>query len=34
MPRIAVIGAGIAGVCAASSLMDRGYAVTVFDRNR
>jgi D-amino-acid dehydrogenase len=34
MTRIAVIGAGITGVTTASSLMDRGYSVTLFDRNR
>jgi D-amino-acid dehydrogenase len=34
MTRIAVIGAGITGVTTASSLMDRGYEVTLFDRNR
>ena len=34
MARIAVIGAGIAGVSAASSLADRGYELTLFDRNR
>ena len=34
MPKIAVIGAGITGVTTASSLMDRGYDVTLFDRNR
>ena len=34
MARIAVIGAGITGVTAASSLADRGYEVTLFDRNR
>ena len=34
MTRIAVIGAGIAGVTTASSLLDRGYEVTLFDRNR
>ena len=34
MTRIAVIGAGITGITTASSLMDRGYDVTVFDRNR
>jgi D-amino-acid dehydrogenase len=34
MTRLAVIGAGITGVCTASSLMDRGHAVTLFDRNR
>ncbi len=33
MTRIAVIGAGITGVTTASSLMDRGYDVTLFDRN-
>ena len=34
MTRIAVIGAGITGITTASSLMDRGFEVTVFDRNR
>lgn len=34
MTRIAVIGAGITGVTTASSLIDRGYEVTLFDRNR
>lgn len=34
MTRIAVLGAGITGVTTASSLMDRGYDVTLFDRNR
>lgn len=34
MQSIAVIGAGITGVTTASSLMDRGYQVTLFDRNR
>lgn len=34
MTRIAVIGAGITGVTTASALMDRGYDVTLFDRNR
>ena len=34
MTRIAVIGAGITGVTTASSLMDKGYDVTLFDRNR
>jgi D-amino-acid dehydrogenase len=33
-PHIAVIGAGIAGVTTAYALMERGYAVTVFDRHR
>ena len=34
MTSIAIIGAGITGVTTASSLMDRGYTVTLFDRNR
>jgi D-amino-acid dehydrogenase len=34
MTSIAIIGAGITGVTTASSLMDRGYSVTLFDRNR
>ena len=34
MTRIAVIGAGITGVTTASSLIDRGYEVALFDRNR
>jgi glycine/D-amino acid oxidase-like deaminating enzyme len=34
MTRIAVIGAGITGVTAESSLMDRGYDVALFDSNR
>ena len=34
MTRIAVIGAGITGVSTVSSLLDRGYDVTLFDRNR
>lgn len=34
MTKIAVIGAGITGVSTASSLMDRGHDVTLFDRNR
>lgn len=34
MTRIAILGAGITGVTTASSLMDRGYDVTLFDRNR
>lgn len=34
MTRVAVIGAGITGVTTASSLMDRGFDVTLFDRNR
>ena len=31
---IAVIGAGITGITTAYSLMQRGFNVTVFDRNR
>ena len=34
MTRIAVIGAGVTGVTTVSSLMDRGFDVTLFDRNR
>ena len=34
MRRIAVIGAGITGITTAYSLMERGFEVTVFDRNR
>lgn len=34
MTKIAVIGAGITGVTTASSLMDRGYDITLFDRHR
>lgn len=34
MRHIAVIGAGITGVTTAYALAERGYAVTVFDRNR
>jgi D-amino-acid dehydrogenase len=34
MRSIAVIGAGITGVTAAYNLLDKGYAVTVFDRHR
>ncbi|WP_298965213.1 D-amino acid dehydrogenase [uncultured Methylobacterium sp.] len=34
MPHIAVIGAGITGVTTAYALIERGYDVTVFDRNR
>ena len=33
-PHIAVIGAGIAGATTAYSLLDRGYRVTVIDRQR
>ncbi|MEP3198703.1 MAG: D-amino acid dehydrogenase [Lentilitoribacter sp.] len=34
MKKIAVIGAGITGITTAYSLLERGYDVTVFDRNR
>ena len=34
MNRIAVIGAGITGITTAYSLLNRGFEVTVFDRNR
>ncbi|HMO30047.1 D-amino acid dehydrogenase [Enterovirga sp.] len=34
MPHIAVIGAGITGVTTAYALAERGYEVTVLDRNR
>ena len=34
MTEIAVIGAGITGITTAYALARRGYAVTVFDRNR
>ncbi len=34
MRHIAVIGAGITGVTTAYALSEKGYAVTVFDRNR
>ena len=34
MKHIAVIGAGITGVTTCYSLLNRGYSVTVFDRNR
>src|SRR6201999_1857650 len=34
MSHIAVIGAGITGVTTAYALLERGYEVTVFDRNR
>jgi D-amino-acid dehydrogenase len=34
MRKIAVIGAGITGVTTAYALLNRGYEVTVFDRNR
>src|SRR6476659_3838426 len=34
MPHIAVIGAGITGVTTADALLERGYSVTVIDRQR
>ncbi len=34
MQKIAVIGAGITGITTAYSLLERGFEVTVFDRNR
>ena len=34
MPHLAVIGAGITGITTAYALTERGYAVTVFDRQR
>ncbi|MEM8537546.1 MAG: FAD-dependent oxidoreductase, partial [Pseudomonadota bacterium] len=34
MPRIAVLGAGITGVTTAYSLIQRGFDVTVYDRQR
>ncbi|MEP3265787.1 MAG: D-amino acid dehydrogenase [Hyphomicrobiales bacterium] len=34
MQKIAVIGAGITGITTAYSLLNRGFEVTVFDRNR
>ena len=33
-PKIAVIGAGITGITTAYALLERGYAVTVYDRQR
>lgn len=34
MKHIAVIGAGITGITTAYSLLNRGFDVTIFDRNR
>ena len=34
MPEIAIIGAGVTGLTTAYDLLDRGFDVTVFDRNR
>jgi len=34
MRKIAVIGAGITGITTANALLNRGFEVTVFDRNR
>ena len=34
MPHIAIIGAGITGITTAYALLDRGFAVTVLDRQR
>lgn len=34
LPRVAVIGAGIAGAAAARALHDQGWAITVFDKAR
>ena len=34
MRHIAIIGAGITGITTAYALLDQGYAVTVFDRQR
>ncbi|WP_300034542.1 D-amino acid dehydrogenase [uncultured Roseobacter sp.] len=34
MSRVAVIGAGVTGLTTAYELLDRGFDVTVFDRNR
>ncbi len=34
LPRVAIIGAGMAGAAAAQALLDQGYAVTVVDKSR
>ena len=34
MKNIAIIGAGITGITTAYQLLERGYAVSVFDKNR
>ncbi len=34
MPKVAVIGAGVTGLTTAYELLDQGFEVTVFDRNR
>ena len=34
MKKIAIIGAGITGVTTAYQLLERGYEVSVFDKNR
>ena len=34
LPRVAVIGAGLAGAAAAQALLDQGYPVTVLDKSR
>src|SRR5690606_2444030 len=34
LPRVAVIGAGLAGAAATQALLDQGYPVTVLDKSR
>ena len=34
MKNIAIIGAGITGITTAYQLLERGYTVSVFDKNR